>query len=100
VVKTVTYAKSNQCPCDGCISVAICRHKSYSNLFKQCSDLKDYIPTQTHPYLRNRERILEVQEILNPRDWAFLVDHQYTEYDYPLVLRKTYNDDGFGIIIL
>ena len=38
-----TIPNCKECPCVECILVAICRHKSYDNLVKQCSILKPYV---------------------------------------------------------
>jgi hypothetical protein len=81
-------------PCEGCISVAICRHKIYRLLFQQCIDLKLYIPQHTHPYERSSAKIQRLEEVLNPTEWTFLVHHQET-HDCPLIFRKVYIDGTY-----
>lgn len=80
---------NNKCPCEECISLAICRHKEYKNLFHNCSIINDHIRAHRDPEYRNAERIYELERILNPTNWAYILDKKYA-CDNPLVFHKSY----------
>ena len=52
-------------PCYNCITKAVCRHKTYHQLTKDCKLIVGY-------------RIIDLRDTLNPTDWRFspFQDHQ------------------------
>lgn len=94
---------NKKCPCMNCISLAICRHKRYNQLFNDCILLRIYEPNETHISKRNDKGIYLLQEILNPTMWAYKVDEKRIlpdiQGDYSLVYNKTYVKDGMPPIL-
>lgn len=58
----------NSCPCDGCVCIPVCRHKSWSNLIYQCSLIYNYINSYTS-YDGVFYYKLVMEEILKPTEW-------------------------------
>jgi hypothetical protein len=57
------------CPCEDCISLAICRHKDYYDLFQQCSILRAIEPCYNRPMNRNRVFTRLLFKTLIPTEW-------------------------------
>ena len=63
--------KNKELPCEQCISLAICRHKSYLALFWDCSLLRIYEPRYQELTGRNEDLILKLVSVLEPTLWSF-----------------------------
>lgn len=57
------------CPCEGCISLAICRHKDYYDLFQQCIIIREIDPYYNRPMNRDRVFTRLLFKTLNPTEW-------------------------------
>lgn len=58
-------AYNNDVPCEGCVCIAICRLKKYSQLVIDCTLINDYFISQTSGYTYQ----YNVMAILNPTTW-------------------------------
>lgn len=78
----------NKCPCEGCITKPICRHKRYIHMLKDCTLINDYVGPFTGVSTRNQKLMNNMQEALQPTTWYYGL---YPEYDekYPLVIDLT-----------
>lgn len=73
-------------PCEECICIAICKHKTYLNLFKDCSTLAEYIPAYDFAGKNRQPKIEQLVEVLKPSLWQFLYDRSHTT-DYKIILQ-------------
>jgi len=59
-------------PCEECLVLSVCRHKSFSRLVTECRILREVnntLATKTSDgYL---VFIVEVQDVLNPTEWEY-----------------------------
>jgi len=55
-------------PCEECISLAICRHKKYQVLVRECSELVKYVLNTSGDRARIRDRN-KLVSILKPTQW-------------------------------
>jgi len=60
-----------KCPCEECISLAICRHKPYTKLFRDCVLLQRYDPKYRSTFKRSVAKHLLIQNILKPTVWKY-----------------------------
>jgi hypothetical protein len=67
------------CPCEECISLAICRHKSYLKLFQDCILLRIYEPFYNMIDNRDDFRIRLLAKTLNPLNWS---DGAYPRFNW------------------
>ena len=58
-----------QIPCLQCISLAICKHKRYHQLFDECTIIKKYIPNHRHRHIRNERKLKRLCKQMNPSKW-------------------------------
>jgi len=79
------------CPCIECICLPICRCKDYNKLFGECVLVCVYEPFYSSVELRNRSNIYDLQAILKPTEWKYVLDRQYSVF--PLVIREAYSAD-------
>jgi hypothetical protein len=56
---------TEKCPCIDCITLPICRHKSYMDLLKDCILIEDY--KNRNPY----KKLETIQYILKPSIWNY-----------------------------
>jgi len=80
-----------KCPCEDCISMAICRHKHYMDLFDDCILLRDHIRLHDIATHRSGRKVYELQRILKPTIWVFKFDKEYHR-TFPLVF--SLNEQG------
>ena len=62
---------TEHCPCIKCICKPICKHKSYTHLFKECILLSRYISNYGNKHERNHLLISILQESLKPTKWRY-----------------------------
>ena len=72
-------------PCVNCICVAICRHKLFDVLIKDCKLLLDtlYFDKTTVDGTRSKNyniKLTMIQDILNPIDWNIRIDDDAFPY--------------------
>jgi len=60
-----------KCPCEECISLAICRHKHIHIMFKECSIVRKYDPKHDLVKLRTVDKLFLLQKVMNPTIWEF-----------------------------
>ena len=60
-----------KCPCENCVCLPVCRHKEYSNLFIDCSLIREYIPDHNLVFMRSWDHIYHLEEIMKPTRWGF-----------------------------
>lgn len=58
-------------PCKECVSIAICRHKEYLQLFDDCSIIKSFVPDHRHRHIRNSVKIKLLCNDLKPTKWKY-----------------------------
>jgi hypothetical protein len=77
-----------KCPCEGCITKPICRHKPYAYTLKDCTLINEYIGEFTGVENRDQRLMRNFQRALEPTTWNYAM---YPEYDdkYPLVIDLT-----------
>lgn len=67
----------NNCPCNDCICLAICRPKQYPELVRECSLIVKYL---TNPFdykesvPRKTGRLKIIQKSLKPTMWTLIAD--------------------------
>jgi hypothetical protein len=60
-----------KCPCENCVCMAICRLKTYPELFLQCTLLLDYEPRYSSKNGRDYRKMYRLQDILKPINWQY-----------------------------
>jgi hypothetical protein len=60
-----------KCPCEGCITLAICRHKTYTRLFRDCILLREYDPKYNITSKRSVANHLLIQNTIKPTIWKY-----------------------------
>jgi hypothetical protein len=60
-----------ECPCENCVCIPICRHKLYGFLFRDCSLIKDQIPYSNDERKRNPDLLEQLEKTLNPTRWTY-----------------------------
>jgi len=76
---------NDKCPCDRCITLAICRHKDYHDMMKDCKLISTYLYYErsfglTKRVLDFNHKICLVRDTLKATDWYVV-----TNYDQYLV---------------
>lgn len=69
----------SRCPCDNCITVAICRHKSFSDVI-ECPLVKEFIRGYSMEMLW--ECRTEIQKTLKPTRWMVDIVGKFTKFSY------------------
>ena len=59
---------TKSCPCEGCITYAVCRHKRYYDLLNDCSIVKEYLKFKD--YTVHKKRCIDLLIALKPTEWA------------------------------
>lgn len=59
---------TKSCPCEGCITYAVCRHKLYYNLLHECSIITEYLDFKNYPV--HKKRCIKLLTTLKPTEWA------------------------------
>ena len=61
-----------ECPCIDCICIPVCRHRSFSEIIRNCSIVCEYENTHME---RNGEEyfisLLEMERVLKPTNWSY-----------------------------
>lgn len=57
-----------KCPCEQCVCLAICRHKTFPELFIDCDMIRKYEPHYKDGILK-RSHMLDIERILQPTIW-------------------------------
>ena len=78
------------CPCNECITLAICRHKRFLEIFNNCYMIAEYIPNYNQIHERNEYKIIHLEQIMRPTLWKFEFDKQFSSR-YIVFERKTYS---------
>jgi hypothetical protein len=73
----------NECPCEECICLPICRHKSWTDLSEHCLLISNYININWGKSY-TRYYMIAIERILNPTAWSvgqnmILKDHMTTQ---------------------
>lgn len=89
----------NKCPCETCISLALCRHKRYLQLFKGCYMIREYEPNYAIRSSRRIEQVYILQDVLKPTMWRLVYDKKYIE-DPPLIYEKPHGDEDASMYTL
>lgn len=58
-----------KCPCESCISMAICRNLSYLKLFSKCILLRRYEPFYSSVRIKNLKKMKTIEKTLKPLTW-------------------------------
>ncbi len=58
-------------PCKECLLISMCRHKYYSNLFRECSLVAKFVNSPG----KHNGRIVLVHDALKPTKWEAQRDH-------------------------
>lgn len=64
-----------KCPCINCICVARCRHKTYTQLVRDCKPFVDYIlktRRPCNPTARDYKKLSKAVEVLKPICWKIM----------------------------
>ena len=78
-----------QCPCENCICIAICKTKDYSDLIDQCSLVRKYLIDPRDFIIRPINHLKKVKEIIDPIFWDYEVDiRDVTRKKYSWVIEK------------
>lgn len=95
-----------KCPCEECISLAICRHKQFAIIFHQCSIIEDHVTGFNEEGKRDATLIEQLEKTLNPTLWTYDY-YQSKNFKYKLVLNKdtmkpryTTNDNSINARVL
>ena len=63
----------NEMPCEGCLCVPMCRHKTYQKLIEDCAVLHDKIMERKHDNEFKTMKIMqwrvEIQDVIKPTNW-------------------------------
>lgn len=59
---------NKSCPCEGCITYAVCRHKRYNDLIQECSIVRKYLDFEN--YTVHKKRCIDLLIALKPTEWA------------------------------
>lgn len=73
-----------KCPCIDCICTAICKHKLYGHLFRDCALLRNYMPKHNITHLRHVERMKNIVEVLQPAHWKYEINYKLNT-KFPIV---------------
>jgi len=79
-------------PCKQCLLIPICRHKSYHALVEECTLAFKYLRLSEDEIVNHSindcqtERIIKVEELINPTRWQLIDKKSYT--------RGTIYDEG------
>jgi len=84
-----------KCPCEECISLAICRHKVYGKMFSECSIIKAYIPNHSIESERNPYRVTQLEKALKPTRWTYDYCRDLNPV-YKMILNKKTMRPRFG----
>ena len=62
-------------PCKNCVTLAVCRHKEYLDLFLDCKLISQFVPSyrKTRDY-RHNEKIAELYNTLQSTKWFLSID--------------------------
>ena len=63
------------CPCIDCICIPRCKHKTYTQLVRDCRPFVDYVLKETpprDPSSRDYEKLSEAVNVLNPICWKII----------------------------
>lgn len=66
-------------PCNRCLLIPICRHKSYFNLLAQCSSLQTYIYDETIDGKHFKFKLNSLGDLLKPTDWDPVIIYRGSE---------------------
>lgn len=56
-------------PCENCIVIPICRHKSYFHLMEDCRKIHRYVYSQSSNGKEFKRKLWGLSYKLNPTDW-------------------------------
>ncbi len=74
-----------KCPCEACICVAVCRHKSYTGLFDDCRLITEYLPYHLFCIKRKDSKLSCIAKALEPAKW-YLEETQVNNMVYFLII--------------
>jgi hypothetical protein len=87
-------------PCEECISLAMCKHKEFVQLFKDCSIITNHIPDFGNVMKRNKLKIELLEKTIQPVLWTFILKPKYDE-SYKLIFAKNGElDDSTTILTI
>jgi len=61
----------HKCPCEECICIPVCKHKSFYKLFQDCIYLRIYEPTYLIREQRGLRSIQAIHNILKSTAWTY-----------------------------
>ena len=76
-----------KCPCENCICVPICKHKTFYKLFYDCIYLRIYEPGYLIREERCLERIYGIQNILKSTVWIYEYSPSLVNYSVQSVVK-------------
>ncbi len=82
-------------PCKQCPTLAICRHKKYLNLFRECSILIKYEPNYQRVNKRSQSKLQTIADTLNPTVWNTMPPKCYNNYEGEYVYINSPFNSGY-----
>ena len=58
-----------KCPCENCICIPVCKHKSFYKLFQDCIYLRIYEPFYNIREQRDVTRLQAINDTLKSEEW-------------------------------
>jgi len=80
---------TKSCPCNGCITYAVCRHKRYYDLLNDCSIVKKYLDFEN--YTVHKKRCVKLLTTLKPTEWVLGQEHNK---GFDIIYFKELANDG------
>ncbi len=56
-------------PCEQCICIPICRHKTFGRLFKECKLVAEYAPEYLYSPCRDTSKLRNIERVLDAYTW-------------------------------
>ena len=60
-----------KCPCEECICIPVCKHKSFYKLFQDCIYIRIYEPAYLNREQRDLRRIQAIYNTLKSTAWSY-----------------------------
>lgn len=70
------------CPCKECICLAVCKHKMYIDLIKECLTVQHFLPDSCDASCRSDEKLKELYDTIQPSKWIIIkYDNSYQGFE-------------------
>lgn len=83
-----------RCPCEDCICIPVCKHKSFYKLFRDCIYLRIYEPAYAATNQNNILRLQTINNTLKSEAWKCMFKVSKSKYANHIVVKIEGNVDG------